>query len=90
MAEDMLLYERDGELDQCDGVIPALVRVDGSGYTELSGPVDNVIEASLSDDGRLYSLLVEEGDKLSYRDYDTATFRLRSSQEIAALRVPAN
>lgn len=76
----------DGDIDGSDEVVPALVRVDGTGYTELGGPVGSVLDRSISADQSTLSLLISHRGKLLYRDYDLTTFRLRSEQALVSLQ----
>lgn len=76
----------DGDIDGNDDAVPALVRVDGTDYTELGDAVESVLDRSLSADLSTMSLLISHKGQLLYRDYDLATFKLRSEQSLASLR----
>lgn len=76
----------DGEIDGSDEVVPALVRVDGAEYTELGAPVESILDRSVSTDQSTLSLLISHRGKLLYRDYDLATFKLRSEQALVSLQ----
>lgn len=84
---EVVKRDTDGDGDRGDGdrVVPALVRVDGTGYTELGGDVDRIIEATLSADDKVLELLVENDQSLWYREYGIDDFALRSEQAIARL-----
>lgn len=66
-------------------VVPALLRPDGSGYTELGGPVDAIIDATLSEEGERLGLLLVDGARLLRREYTLADFALRSEQVLTEL-----
>jgi len=75
----------DGVLGAGDRPIPALLRPDGSGYTELGGSVEEVLDTSLSDNGERFGLLIVDGDKLLYREYSVADFSLRAKHILTEL-----
>lgn len=75
----------DGELDWGDRPIPALLRPDGSGYTELGPSVEDILDTSLSEDGERFGLLINDGGKLLYREYAIADFALHSEQVLTEL-----
>lgn len=75
----------DGGLDWGDRPIPALLRPDGSGYTELGPSVEDILDTSLSEDREHFGLLINDGGKLLYREYAIADFTLRSEQVLTEL-----
>lgn len=78
----------DGELGCDDACVYALLHPDGSGYTELTGRDESVLDTSVAEDGATIGLLIEKGSRLLYREYDTAGFKLRSEREIASIVQP--
>lgn len=76
----------DGELSRDDRPIPALLRPDGSGYTELGAAVEDILDTSLSEDGQRFGMLINDGGKLLYREYVIADFSLRSEQVLTELK----
>jgi len=74
-----------GRLDEDDRRIPALVRVDGTGYTELGGAVERIVDSGLADDGKTFDLLIEDKGRLLDREYDLPAFTLRQTRELATL-----
>lgn len=76
---------RDGIMDRQDGIVPALVHTDGSGYTPLGDSVDNVVDVTVSPDGTRLNLLVEKAGALHDHGYSLADFRPLSSRKIADL-----
>lgn len=78
----------DGEMDCDDTCVYALLHPDGSGYTELTGRDESVLDTTVAEDGTTIGLLIEKGTRLLYREYDTVGFRLRSEREIASIAQP--
>jgi hypothetical protein len=75
---------RDSELDEKDAATFALVRPDGTGYTELTGPAMRVLDRRIRGDS--IGLLVQTGSRLGYRRYAIADFTLQSDTAVADLR----
>lgn len=67
-------------------VAPALTRTDGTGYTTLGGPVSRVLDKTVSADGRILGLLVEDQGKLLYRQFSLETFAPLSEQLVTQLQ----
>ena len=67
-------------------VLPALTRADGTGYATLGKPVSRVLDKTVSTDGRILGLLVEDQGKLLYRQFSLETFALLSEQLVTQLQ----
>lgn len=78
----------DGELDCDDACVYALLHPDGSGYTELTGRDESVLDTTVAEDGTSIGLLIQKASRLVYREYDIAGFTLRSEREIASIAQP--
>ncbi len=65
---------------------PALVRIDGTGYTRLGTPVSRVLDKTVGADGKTLGLLVEDQGKLLYRRFSLETFALLSEQLVTQLQ----
>lgn len=80
------------EIAQGDGagrpeaVIPAMTRIDGSGYATLGKPVARVLGRDVSADGNTLGLLVEDQGKLLYRQFSMQTFAPLSEQLVTQLQ----
>ncbi|KAF1709079.1 hypothetical protein [Pseudoxanthomonas sacheonensis] len=74
-----------GETGAASRVVPALVRTDGNGYTELGKPVSRVLDNVVSDDGKTLGLLVEDKGKLLYRQFSLESFAQLSERLVTQL-----
>ncbi|MEO5596544.1 MAG: hypothetical protein ABIQ97_05305 [Lysobacteraceae bacterium] len=77
---------KDGSVDEDDAQIPAMTHVDGSGFTELSAPVDRILQQSVSADGKRVGLLEQDGNKLLYREYAVDTFAKVAEQTVTEIK----
>lgn len=66
-------------------VVPALVQTNGSGYVELGKPVSRVLDQSVNADGKTLGLLLEDQNKLLYREYSLESFSQTSEKLITRL-----
>ena len=67
-------------------VVPAVARIDGSGYATLGKPVSRVLDKDVSEDGKVLGLLVEEQGKLLYRQFSLQTYAPLQEQLVAQLQ----
>lgn len=75
----------DGETDEDDLAMPALVRADGTGYTPLLDSPVRLLGRELSDDGAALGVLYESKGQLIHRQYTMEDFSLRAEQVITSL-----
>lgn len=76
---------RDGETNEADLAIPALVRADGTGYTVLLDRPVRLLGRELSTDGAALDVLYESNGQLIHRRYAMADFGMRSEQVLTSL-----
>ena len=74
------------DADRPAEVIPAVARIDGSGYANLGKPVTRVLGTDVSQDGRMLGLLVEDNGRLLYRQFSMQTFAPLSEQLVTQLQ----
>lgn len=77
-----------GRIDDEDRVVPALMRPDGRGYRELSAAVDRIIDSSVSGDGMVLSILVQNGNALRFRQYAIPGFDQVADQLVTKIVSP--
>ena len=66
-------------------VTPALVHVDGSGYTALGGPVSRVLQVDMTEDGQWLHVLAERNGVLLLRRAPLANFPAMEERELTRL-----
>ncbi len=75
----------DGELSDRDGIVLALVKPDGSNYTEVGNDITRILDSAVNDAGENVTFLVQIGRSVLARKYSLRTFSLVSEREISEI-----
>ncbi len=75
----------DGRLTTDDDITIALLRTDGSSYTEIETGIWEVLDQEVIDDGKYLALLLQVESNVLLKKYSLETFKLISERNIAEI-----
>lgn len=75
----------DKKLSDQDGIILALIKPDGSNYTEVSNDITKIMDSTVNDGGENVTFLVQVNRSVLARKYSLKTFSLVSEREISEI-----
>lgn len=76
----------DSRLDTDDPKTIALLRTDGSGYTEIVDNIDQIISSRASFDGKTFDVLAREGSAVVMRRFSLETFEKTREEILSDLK----